>query len=357
LARVAAEGAEAVQRRIEGTLTKEQVEAFQKRERRLFGDGGDVRRELPRLRADVEQETYRRLLPGYVRRFIEKAAPFLDIGIEGDLDAIFSLQARKPGALDPLWPIIESYSPEQRSCLTVLKPNDKGETIFLHPGELLFDRFRAYACSRFARDALKGGVFVDPTSKRPYMFHLALLTVSRKADPAPRAFAHDEILEYHLVGLKQQEAGQVEECPVEHLLLLKGGHGVPAETIGFAATAKDSCELSKAYVIERIARPHADRRRQALLGTLPEREDFVRRGYDYQDAELAAARARLVEKARTGDPRASGELTRIKERQRVLMARREDALALLRREPELISPGDVTFLAHALVMPSSDAED
>jgi hypothetical protein len=316
-----------------------------------------VRGELPRLRANVEQETYRRLLPGYIRRFIEKSAPLLDIGIEGDLDAIFSLRALKPGALDPLWPIIESYWPEQRGRLTVHKPNDKGEAIFLHPGEPLFDRFRAYVCSRFARDALQGGVFVDPTTKRPYMFHLALLTVSRKADPALRAFAHDEILEYQLVGLKQEEAGQIEEYPVEHLLLLKSGHGVPAETIGFAATAKDSCELSKAYVIERIAQPLADRRRQALLETLPEREEFVQRGYDYQDAELAAARARLTEKARTRDPRASGELTRIKERQRALMARREEALALLRREPELISPGDVTFLAHALVVPSSDVED
>jgi superfamily II DNA or RNA helicase/DNA-binding XRE family transcriptional regulator len=264
---VTAEGMEEVQRRIEGTLTKEQVEALQERERHLFGDGGDVRGELPRLRANVEQKTYRRLLPGYVRRFIEKWAPLLDIGIAGDLDAIFSLRALKPGALDPLWPIIESYWPEQRGRLTVHKPHDKGEAIFLHPGEPLFDRFRAYACSRFARDALQGGIFVAPTAKRPYMFHLVLLTVSRKADPTLRAFARDEILEYQLVGLKQEEAEQVEECPVEHLLLLKGSHGMPADAIGFAATAKDSCELAKAYVIERIARPLADQRRQALLGT------------------------------------------------------------------------------------------
>jgi hypothetical protein len=51
------------------------------------------------------------------------------------------------------------------------------------------------------------------------------------------------------------------------------------------------------------------------------------------------------------------ELTRIKERQRALSARREEALATLRREPELIAPGEVEFLAHALVVPSSDPED
>lgn len=53
----------------------------------------------------------------------------------------------------------------------------------------------------------------------------------------------------------------------------------------------------------------------------------------------------------------SRELTRIKNRQRLLASLREEAIASLRREPELIAPGEVTFLAHALVMPSSDPED
>jgi Domain of unknown function (DUF3883) len=91
--------------------------------------------------------------------------------------------------------------------------------------------------------------------------------------------------------------------------------------------------------------------------TLPEREDFVRRSYNYQDAELAGARARLAEKARSGDPRAGAELTRIKARQSAVIARRDEAVAVLRREPELIVPGEVTFLAHALVVASGDPED
>ncbi len=359
---VTEEGAEAARRQIEGTLTKEQVEALQKREQRLFGDGGDVHRELPRLQAHIEQETYRRLLPGYVRRFVEKAAPLVDVGIEGDLESVFSFRALKPGALDPLWPVLEMYPSEQRSRLTMYRPKEVGgqtsaPTIFLHPGEPFFDRFRAYICSRFTLDALKGGVFVDPTARRPYLFHLVLLAVSRRTDPSLPAFAREELLEYRLVGLKQDEAGPIEECPVEHLLLLKGSQGLPASVIRFAATAGQSRDLARAYASESIARSLAEERRQHLLDTLPERENFLRRGYDYQDAELAAARVRLVEKVRTGDARAQGELTRIKERQRALATRREEALALLRHELELITPGDVTFLAHALVVPSSDPED
>src|SRR5258708_18669436 len=103
--------------RIEGTLTKEQVQALQARDRSLFGDGGAVRSELPRLRASMEQETYRRLLPGYVRHFLEKAAPLVNIGIEGDLDALFTLQ--------PLTSAV--------SCVPLIPPSELDALFTLQP--------------------------------------------------------------------------------------------------------------------------------------------------------------------------------------------------------------------------------
>ena len=45
------------------------------------------------LRDDFEQEAYCRLLPGYVRHFVENAAPLVGIQIEGNLDGCFSLPA------------------------------------------------------------------------------------------------------------------------------------------------------------------------------------------------------------------------------------------------------------------------
>lgn len=83
--------ADAVERRITGTLTKEQVQALQASQQALFGNGGGaVKRELPRLKTTMEQEAYRRLLPGYVRRFLENAAPLVDIALQGDLEKFFS---------------------------------------------------------------------------------------------------------------------------------------------------------------------------------------------------------------------------------------------------------------------------
>ena len=49
-----------------------------------------MRRALPQLRQQAEQEYYRRLIPGYVRRFVERAAPLLDLRIEGDPEQEFA---------------------------------------------------------------------------------------------------------------------------------------------------------------------------------------------------------------------------------------------------------------------------
>ncbi|MBI4794721.1 MAG: DUF3883 domain-containing protein [Deltaproteobacteria bacterium] len=342
---------------IEGLLTKEQVQALEDRERALYGDGGHVRSQLPRLKENLHQETFRRLLPGYVLRFLEKAADLLDLGLEGDLTGIFSLVPLKPGAMEPLWPVLESYPTEQRQRFTVYRPQAQDAAIFLHPGEPVFELLCDLLRQRYGRQALQGCVFRDPLASEPYLFHLATVEIERLPDPYLPLLSQTEVLEYGLVGIRQDETGFMQECPVEHLLLLKSGDGFPFSLTRFAKAADELRRLAQTYIIENLAQPWANARRQALLDSLGEREDFLRRGYDYRNAELAAMRVRLTEKAKSGDPWAKGELSRIKERQQALWAQREKALATLRQEPELISPGKVTFLAHALVGPASDPED
>lgn len=351
------EGAEAAARRIEGHLTKEQIEAIAAREKVLYGTGGDVARQLPRLREDLDREAYCRLLPGYVRQFIDKAAPLLDIDIEGDTSGEFGFRAAKPGALDPILPALETYPPAQRDRLTVARPTDGDGAVWLHPGEAVFEALRAATEARLGDKALRGAVFIDPTAKRPYLFHLARVTVIREADPELPELAHQDTVECRLVGIRQYEGAEIEPCPVEQLLLLKGGQGLPAPAQRLAAAARDLREQARAYLTERVARTMAVQRRDALLADLPEREALIRRGFDFQEAELANARARLSEKARAGNKGAQLELERVKKQQRDVSSRRAHALAVLQREPSLLRPGTVEFVAHALVVPSADPAD
>lgn len=351
------EGADAVSRRIEGTLTKEQVAGLEDREKRLYGDGGDVKSQLPEQEAQLERERWRKLLPGYVRRFVVQSAPLLGLALDGDPDGFFAIKEKTPHALDPLRPTLETYEVARRQRLTLAKPADTEACVFLHPGEPFFDRLRAFACERFRDAALRGGVFVDPYATKPYLFHLALVAVVRQADPQVPPLAREELVDCRLVGLRQEAGGPVEPCPVEQLLLLRGGAGMPAEAFTLAGQAAGSRDQAGKHAASAVAAGMATERRQALRATLDERLDFVSRGFDYQDAELATARSRLTDRARAGDSRAKGEVTRIRDRQRSLADRKEAALAVLRREPKLIVPGEVTFLAHALVVPTADSED
>ncbi len=345
---------------LDGRLTKEQVKALEERERRMYGDGGDVKRELPRLRENMDREAFFRLLPGYVRNYVVSAAPLLDIVIEGDSDGAFALHATRKAHLAPLVQALEAYPPELADRLTVYRPDDRQSAIWMHPGEQVFECFRGLVRESLKQHALQGAVFVDAETDRPYLFHLARLTVKRQGDPEVEALAQEEVVESRLVGVRQYDGAEISLCPIEHLLILRNGHGLTQEAQRLALSAPRLCEQAKAYLTERVCRTMAMEHRARMLESLPERETFIQRGYSFHETELASARAKLSQKARAGDKSATMELTRIKTQQRELGNRRESALAVIRREPELLAPGDVEFLAHALVQPPSEqtaAED
>lgn len=371
---VTEEGAEDAAEKIVGRLTEEQVRALEEKEHRIYGEGGDVKRVLSRLNHDMEQEQYLRLLPGYVRRFVERAAPLLNLAIDGDLDDTFVLSPQRPGALDALLPFIELYPESIQNRLSVRKPADADAAIWLHPGESIFDCLSRLVVGRYSGDALRGAVFVDPTAQQPYLFHLALVSVDRgppspQPSPAERkgvsplstrgrgAGGEGELMECRLVGLTQFQDGSVKECPVEHMLLLRGARDYAPSRAPLAAFARALKDQATAYARDHIGARLVEQHRAQLTDTLPERLDFVSRGFDHHNAELATARNRLTEKARMGDARAKADLANVKERQKSLHVLRDIKLAELKREPDLLRVGAVEFLAHALVVPSDDPEE
>ncbi len=351
------EGADAIAQELDGQISSEQIKAIEERERRLYGNGGDVKKELPRLREGLERETFFRLLPGYIRHFIEGAAAQIGIQVNGDPCARFDLIPVRKGAADTLFEAMDTYPADMPRHLTVLRPEDRASCIWMHPGEPVFETFRELVRQRLGLDALRGAVFVDPTADKPYLFHLARLSVIRKADPESGELSHGETVVCRLVGVRQSEGTDISLCPVEHLLLLRGGEGLPPQAQRLAVAAGALREQAYAYLMERVCRSMAVERRTQMTDALPEREAFVKRGFDFQEAELAAARAKLTPKAREGNKGAAAELSRIKEQQRDLCARRDQALAIIRRELELIVPGSIDFIAHALVVPSAAEAD
>ena len=333
---------------LDGRLTPEQVAAVAERERALYG-GGEVRGRLPEINAAMEREQYRRLLPGYVRRFIETAAPLVHLRLEGDPDGVFDLAPERPGAADELRGAMETYPEAMRGRLTVHRP-DGQDAIWMHPGEPVFESFRKALSARCGGEGLRGAIFVDPHAEAPYLFHLAQVSVMR------RDGEQSEMVETRPLGLRQESDGAVSPCPPEHLLLLRGATGVAPGSVPLARLARGLTENANEWLKE-TALGMAAKHRARIEDSLPERRRWIARGYDHKTVELMARRRRVTGEARDGDADAQAELAVVREEQRRLVAEKRRGLALLEAEPSLIEPGDTAMIARALVVPTGDPED
>ncbi len=332
-------------------LTPEQATAVAERERTLFG-GGEVRSRLPELKAAMKREQYRRLLPGYVRRFVETASPLADLRLEGDPDGHFDLAPARPGAADALREAMDTYPEAPRGRLTVHRPDTADSSaIWMHPGEPVFERFCAALRERCAGEALRGAIFIDAEAEAPYLLHLAQTSLLRRDGEAL------ETVESRPVGLRQESDGAISTCPLEHLLLLRGARGIPPGSVPLARQARRLTESAETWLKEDLLSGMAQECRSSIRKGLPERLHWAARGYDHRIAELIAKRQRLSSDAREGDACAQAELDTVKQEQGRLVAEKKHGLASLEAEVDRIEAGETTMIVHALVLPTDDPEE
>ncbi len=347
--------------RLQGKLTKEQITALAIRERSIYGEEGSVRAQLKQMTLDMDQELLRRLLPGAVRRFVEQAAPLVGLAPMGNRDDIFTFKPTMPHALDPFLPQLEAYPPPQRACFRINRPahGDYTTAIFLRPGEPFFDRLCAVVKEQFQEAALSGALFADPTAAAPYLFHIATITLVRQADPTIPALAQQEVRETQLVAIRQQLDGTLTEVPEETFLLLRPvAAQVRSPAIVHSIAVADKLrEQAKLFLTDHIATRLVESHRQGWLKTANERRKLILKGYNHLEGELANKRTEYKKKADRGDAQAKRNFTLVKQQQRDLATRRTLALATIQREPELLTVGEVAWVAHALVIPSTDPAD
>jgi len=383
------EGEENAVARIGGALSGgERVLAVKEDEERVYGPTGDVAVRLEGLRTDMQRERYLQLLPGYVRRFVEKSTSLLDLEIRGDLDGYFALAPRRAGALDGLLPVLADYPAEARKRFCVRRAESGVDCIWLHPGEPVFDALAAQVIDRFGYDAMRGGIFVDPKADAPYLFHLAIASaeietaadvagrvvteaatsgIAATTDMAPAssdgnaiaAGAPRQVLEHRLLAVRQTADCDPEESLVEPLLLLRGGGHVAPGAVPLASRGIE-LRAEAARFLQRLARTQlVGERRDALRHELPERRRQVSAGFDLRIAELAALRGRLAKNAgRSKDALIeAAELDTVKQQQRSLSNEKARALSALESEPDRIVPGSVRYILHALAVPAAGAEE
>ena len=374
------EGEEDAVASVDAALSGDRVRGVAADEEHTYGppqSQGDIAVRLDSLQDDMERETYLALLPGYVRQFVQKSAGLLDLEIRGDLDGYFRLAPRRPGAMDPLLPALESEdytaAARQRLCVSRDLADQEPESIWLHPGEPVFDALRERVVAEFSTDALRGAIFTDPRAKSPYLFHLAAASVKMEPEvpaAAPGAAttgggggsAVHKVLERHLLAVRHDEGGQAAESEVEPLLMLQSAPHVAPGAVPLAAHSIDM-RAEAAALLGQIGETRlvADRR-NALQAELPEREQRIQTSFDLRAAQLAARRRQLGKGRDRNAATSEGSdlearFERTKRHQRALPEEKKRALAALAAEPGQIVLDTMRFVAHALVIPTTSPVD
>ena len=341
-----------------GQLTKEQVAALAERERRLFGDGGDVARQLPALREKMATEVYSQLLPGYVRQFVQDAAPLLHLRLSPLEENRYRLVPTRPRALDPLLPMLEAKTSDYFDITFTRPARGAGGPVWIHPGEPVFEQLRELVNFAAMPQARRGAVVVDPSSTHSYLLHLASVTILRRADPSLATLKADEVLEQSLVAVRQHEDGTMTVRPIEEFLLLEPRTGgLPLDAQRLAVSAQGRIEEARAFMVATVAKEFAQKHRDRLNADLASRIEFLRQGFFYEQKELVGARTVWSKRRREGHLSAEREIARIRDLQRAWEARSHDAEQTVLREPALIGVGPVEFLAHVLVRPAANDEE
>jgi hypothetical protein len=140
-------------------------------------------------------------------------------------------------------------------------------------------------------------------------------------------------------------------------MVLRAARQIPAAAWPSHQQFDAALARSKTYLSSTVAPGMVEDLRQGLMASLPQRAGFLVKGFDHEQADLLDQRARLRDQAQNGDQAAARRLDDVRRRQQELRSKQERALAVLHREPELIDSGEVVFLAHALVLPSTDPEE
>lgn len=342
---------EQARREIEATLDRDRVEATLADLQRKV-EVSQVRALLHALETQREVAEMRRMMPAYVRRFFQLAAPLVGVGIRGEVEGVFCLDPCPPGVARAL----EHYPEAIRQRLTFDRETAMPDlyrdpqAIYLHPGEPVFEAIMDLFLGQYDHEGMRGAVFFDAEAAEPYLFYLARVQVLRDAaDDSP-----PEIVEEQMVGVRRFADGRMELAPAHLLLTLYASEAeetpdVP-EKSNLLDLAADPTGV-EAYLIETLGDPALRARRQQEEEQREERIQRLRVSYNLYQAELLHQRRLLKQAVERGVPAAQSKLRQCQAELDRLDRRHREAQAALDLAVERLRLGPVNLYVQALVLP------
>ncbi len=329
--------------RIRTVMQAGAIKQIDAHEEKHYGTRSDLVRRLSTLRGEVECERYLHLLPAYVRRFVEMAAPQLDLEVRGHLDNYFSLVPRL--SKSRIATKLDEYPPAVRQRLRVRRPARGQLCVWLHPGEPVFDSMCEEVLRECRLDAARGAIFVDPRTESPYLLHLGEVNAKEQGDDAnhfpPRTVARN------LLAIRQNESGAISAASLDRLAFLQGAPHIPPGAVPLARRASQILGGAAEHFVRESTRL-ADKRSSKIAAEVAKRRGQIGIDCNLRLADLAKQRSALS-KDPQADPQEKQEVIDL---QQHIEARRQLELQRLDAMTKRIVPGPLRLFAHALVLPS-----
>ena len=343
------EGKEEQAKREFERLDKEQFKALLTAQARKV-EISQVRALLTVLQQQREVAELHRMMPAYVRRFFQLAAPLVGVGIRGDIINVFWL--------DPCPATVQralaTYPEDVQQCLTFDRERampdlaQDPEAIYLHPGEPVFEAVVDLFLGQYEHQSMRGAVFFDPEATEPYLFYLARVTVHRDAEQAEE---EPEIVEEQMTGVRRYEDSRCELAPAHLLLTLFPSQEETADFRSLGDFGSLDTTPVEAFLVQAVGQPALEARRRKEEDQLPQHQEQVRVAYNLRQAELFRQKRLLKDAVERGVPAAQTKLRKCEAELEDLDRRRREAEAALYAEIDRLRLGPVNLYSQALVLP------
>jgi len=338
---------ERVTKRFAKLTKKKALKVLQAQERKV--ESSEVRALLGALQQQQEAAESHRMMPAYIRRFFQLAAPRVGVGIKGNIEQLFALAPCPPSVMRA----ISTYPEAVQQTLTferdLAKPEFAREpaAIYLHPGEPVFEAVVTLFLGEFEQEGMRGALFYDPDRTEPYIFYLARLLILRE-----RANNEPDVVDEQLIGLCRDAQGHFVPAPA-HLLLTLHPHdkGQAWPDLPPLSSAANDMQPVEAHLLQTIGVPTLQKIKQSEEKRLPERVSQLRAAYNLRRAELLQQRRILKEGVAKKVPAAKSKLRRCEAELEAIEKRSRQAEADLRLSVERLYLGTPTIYAQALVLP------
>ena len=344
------------QHRLESAFATQKLRLAIEKQRQSASTFGDVAKRLGQLNKEVDVEQFSRLLPAYVQNFVEKAAPHLGIRIEGDLSetARFTVAGSEGQWFYRLTEAFPKGIPEYLSVRrsSFAPGEDHKPTLFLRPGEAVFDALCKEVIGKFQTDVMRGAVFCDPIAEKPYYAAVYTCQVGEKISAKERTSATDR----RLIGIRWNETGDYEEWPFNALLsLLAAPRALVWKAGNLLLNPEDQVRKADSFARALADATLLQQTRTLVRAEIASRSNDLIRGYDFLTSELAKERSDFGRRVREGDTAAAAALEDVRQRQKLLEEEKVRSILYEECRADRLDIVNMERIAVALVVPEPSA--